>query len=103
MLGQAKLIILAILARQPLHGYGILKEIREKSNGCCSITVGTIYPGLKELELEGLVRYKKKRIKNRERMIYEITAKGSKVYAEGLKRWVEFTEGAKKLLMVDPP
>jgi hypothetical protein len=34
-------------------------------------------------------------------MVYEITAKGSKVFVEGLKRWVEFTEGAKRLLMVD--
>ncbi|MGB9854554.1 MAG: PadR family transcriptional regulator [Candidatus Bathyarchaeales archaeon] len=98
MLGHAKLITLAVLSRKPLHGYGIIKEIKSKSDNCCSITVGTIYPVLKTLESEGLIKSEKIVIKGREKIVYRTTAKGKTVLEEGLKRWNKFTEGAKKIL-----
>jgi DNA-binding PadR family transcriptional regulator len=98
MLGHAKLITLAVLNRKPLHGYGIIKEIKSKSNNCCSVTVGTIYPVLKTLESEGLIKSEKMLVKGREKIVYKITEKGKKVLDEGLKRWNEFIEGAQKLL-----
>ncbi|MCW4047566.1 MAG: PadR family transcriptional regulator [Candidatus Bathyarchaeota archaeon] len=101
MLGHAKLITLAVLSNKPLHGYGIIKEIKNRSHNCCSVTVGTIYPILKVLESEGLIKSEKITAKGREKIVYKITAKGEKVLAEGLKRWIDFTEGARKLLMAD--
>jgi len=101
MMGQARLLTLAVLNRGPLHGYGIIKEIREKSQGCCTITGGTIYPALRELELEGLIKSKKANVRRRGRVVYKITPEGEKVLARGLDRWVAFTKGAKRLLAVD--
>lgn len=101
MLGHAKLITLAVLSNKPLHGYGIIKEIKSKSGDCCSVTVGTIYPILKTLESEGLIESEKVSARGREKIVYKITAKGEKVLAEGLKRWIDFTEGARKLLMTN--
>ncbi|MEM2947865.1 MAG: PadR family transcriptional regulator [Candidatus Bathyarchaeia archaeon] len=101
MLGHAKLMVLAVLRDKPLHGYGIIKEIKSRSNNCCSITVGTIYPVLKTLESEGLIKSEKVLEEGRERIAYKITPKGRKVLAEGLKRWIEFNEGAKKILITN--
>ena len=49
------LLILAVLAEGPLHGYGIIKEAGERSSGANRIETGTLYRALRRLTSEGLV------------------------------------------------
>ena len=48
--------ILILLTERPMHGYQIIQEIGERSEGLWSPSPGSVYPALQQLEDEGLVR-----------------------------------------------
>src|SRR5713226_2611860 len=54
--GDMKYVILKLLQDKPRHGYEVMKELEEQSQGCYSPSPGTVYPTLQWLEDEGLVR-----------------------------------------------
>ncbi len=54
--GDIRAAVLALLAEQPLHGYQIIQEIAERTDGVWRPSPGSVYPTLAQLEDEGLVR-----------------------------------------------
>ncbi|MFI5952809.1 PadR family transcriptional regulator [Cryptosporangium sp. NPDC051539] len=48
-------LILTALARQPLHGYGLITEVAELSGGRITLRPGTLYGALDRLTDDGLV------------------------------------------------
>ena len=54
--GEVRPAILAVLAVEPMHGYQVMQELRERSGGAWSPSAGSIYPTLQQLEDEGLVK-----------------------------------------------
>ncbi|HZQ57498.1 MAG TPA: PadR family transcriptional regulator [Acidimicrobiales bacterium] len=53
--GDVRAAILALLAEAPMHGYQIITEITDRSQGVWSPSPGSVYPTLQALEEEGLV------------------------------------------------
>lgn len=53
--GDVRLAVLALLAEQPMHGYQLIQEITERSNGAWRPSPGAVYPALNLLQDEGLV------------------------------------------------
>jgi PadR family transcriptional regulator, regulatory protein PadR len=51
--GTLDLLILKTVARQPLHGWGISKRIRDASGEALQINQGSLYPALYRLEERG--------------------------------------------------
>jgi DNA-binding PadR family transcriptional regulator len=51
--GDLRLIVLALLADQPRHGYDIIKAMEERSSGFYSPSPGIVYPTLTFLEEAG--------------------------------------------------
>jgi PadR family transcriptional regulator PadR len=102
MLGLSKLIVLSVLRDGPLHGYGIIKEIETRSNQCCSITPGSIYPLLAQLKSDGLIKDHKETVQGRERTNYELTEKGRETLREGLEMWEIFIDGTRNIFYDDP-
>jgi PadR family transcriptional regulator, regulatory protein PadR len=49
--------ILAALAPQDLHGYGIIKAVEEMSDGRVRLRAGTLYGALERLREDGLVEF----------------------------------------------
>jgi DNA-binding PadR family transcriptional regulator len=47
--------VLALLAERPIHGYEMIKEIEERTEGAWTPSAGSIYPTLQLLEDEGLI------------------------------------------------
>jgi len=47
--------ILIALADQPLHGYGIMLDIAERSAGKVKLSPGTLYGSIKQMLEEGLI------------------------------------------------
>ena len=70
--GDLRLYLLSLLAEKPLHGYGIIQALSERTGGTYTPSAGTIYPRLAKLEEEGLV------VKKQEgrTAVYEITDAG---------------------------
>ncbi len=54
--GDVRAAILALLAERPMHGYEMIKEIEERTEGAWTPSAGSIYPTLQMLEDEGLIR-----------------------------------------------
>lgn len=53
--GDVRAAVLALLAEEPKHGYEMIKEIEERSDGLWKPSAGSIYPTLQLLEDEGLI------------------------------------------------
>lgn len=69
--GNLKYIVLKLLAKKPLSGYGIMKQIKDYT-GCWKPSTGSVYPLLDSMLKEGLLNVTKlERSK-----VYEITDTG---------------------------
>ncbi len=67
-----QLLILALLADKPRHGYEIIKELGERSGGFYTPSPGMVYPALTFLEETGLAEVAAEGTKK----LYSITADG---------------------------
>ncbi|MEM2882061.1 MAG: PadR family transcriptional regulator [Candidatus Bathyarchaeia archaeon] len=74
--GYLKLLILASLARRPMHGYEIMREAAERTLGLWKPTAGGTYPLLGKMEREGWIRGEWRISRGRRRKVYGITSKG---------------------------
>jgi DNA-binding PadR family transcriptional regulator len=53
--GDIRAAILALLAERPMHGYEMIKELEQRTDGAWVPSAGSIYPTLQLLEEEGLI------------------------------------------------
>ncbi len=53
--GEVRLAVLSLLSEGPKHGYQLMKEMRERSNGAYRASAGSVYPTLQQLEDEELI------------------------------------------------
>ena len=90
--GDIRAAILALLAEEPMHGYQIIREIGERSEGAWTPSPGSVYPTLQQLTDEELVRSSETDGKR----VYELTEEGRRQAAErqGALPWEEAAEGA---------
>jgi len=54
--GEFGLLILGLLGRREMYGYEIVAELRRSSEGAIDLPEGTVYPALRRLERDGLLR-----------------------------------------------
>ncbi|MGW5072155.1 PadR family transcriptional regulator [Rhodococcus sp. NPDC004095] len=57
--GDVRTAVLVLLAEGEMHGYELIQQIAERSNGVWKPSPGSIYPALAQLEDEGLVLIEK--------------------------------------------
>ena len=88
--GQLELVVLASLRDGPRHGYGIIKELRDRSGGEFDVLEGTLYPALHRLEHAGLIKSRWATAAGRRRRVYELTRKGRKAFADQESEWRSF-------------
>ncbi len=75
--GNADILILSLLEREPMYGYQMIKELERRSQGFFRLGEGTLYPALHRLERAGLVQGRWQRLPNsQERRYYSLTRKG---------------------------
>lgn len=73
-------LILTALAREPMHGYGIITDIASVSDGRLALRPGTLYGALDRLTDEGLVeRDHEEIVDGRLRRYYRLTDIGRSV------------------------
>jgi DNA-binding PadR family transcriptional regulator len=73
--GDVRAAVLALLAEKPMHGYQIIQEIEERSNGSWKPSPGSVYPTLQLLTDEGLIVVEE----SNGRKTYSLTEEGQKV------------------------
>ena len=54
--GAVRLAVLALLSERPMHGYEMMQELSERTQGMWRPSPGSLYPALQLLEDQGLVK-----------------------------------------------
>ena len=86
--GVLDLLLLQVVAVEPLHGYAIAQRLRQVSHDVIQVTQGSLYPALHRLENRGLLTADWKASETgRDSKIYRLTRKGRKVLGEEAATW----------------
>ena len=96
-------MLLALLERAaaPMYGYQIGRSLEEKASGAPLVKQGTLYPLLRTMEANGLLRSEvEPSVTSPPRRYYTITAKGRKTLEAQRKSWREFTAAVGRIIRV---
>ena len=85
--GTLDLLILKVLALEPLHGYGIAQRLQQISRDSLQIRQGSLYPALYRLEKRGLLKAHWKTVSGREAKFYTLTKAGKQQLETELAGW----------------
>ena len=96
--GHLDALILAVLADRPLHGYAVIEELRQRSEGAFDLAEGTLYPVLHRLEADGLLESAWSRASGRRRRVYRLTRRGRGALARGRDEWAGFARAVDAVL-----
>ena len=102
--GISTLCILAIIDKAEngeIHGYAILKNLEEETNEMLVIEEGNLYPLLRKLEDNGILKSERKVVENRMRKVYSITERGDKIYNHLSGFYGKLTEAISPLLDIN--
>jgi transcriptional regulator len=86
--GTLELMLLTILAREPLHGYGITQRLTALSRDNFQVNPGSLFPTLYRLEQDGKLKAEWRPTENnRNAKYYRLTAAGKKQMDAHRKRY----------------
>ena len=86
--GTLDLLILKILALEPLHGWAIGQRLRQVSGHVLQVSDGSLYPALHKLEHEGWIRSEWKPSENNRRAkFYSLTRPGRRHLERETENW----------------
>jgi DNA-binding PadR family transcriptional regulator len=88
------LLILLSLAQQPRHGYAILRDTEEMSDGRVRLSTGTLYGALRRLLDDRWIERFKEQDSSRGRQAYRLTFLGQRVLQAELSRLRQLTRVA---------
>lgn len=88
--GHLELLILAVLADNPLHGYAVIDELRRRSDEVIDVPEGTLYPALHRLEKAGLISATWSEVNGRRRKSYRLAQDGTRQLADERQAWTSF-------------
>ena len=86
--GTLELMILTILAREPLHGYGITQRLTALSGERFQVNPGSLFPSLYRLEQDGKLKAEWRATENKRRAkYYRLTPAGHRHLEAHRKRY----------------
>jgi DNA-binding PadR family transcriptional regulator len=89
--GHLDAMILAVLEKEPLHGYAIIEALSVRSGGELDLPTGTVYPALRRLEAAGHLRSAWATAGGRKRRTYTLSAGGRRALAKQRAEWRTFS------------
>jgi PadR family transcriptional regulator PadR len=86
--GTLDLLVLKVLALEPLHGYAIAQRLQQVSRDAVQVNQGSLYPALHRLEQKGWLRSAwRQSDTGREAKFYALTRAGQKQLAVEKETW----------------
>jgi PadR family transcriptional regulator PadR len=86
--GTLDLMILTMLAREPMHGYGISQRLLALSQGNFHVNPGSLFPSLYRLEQDGKLKADWRPTENnRKAKYYKLTPSGRRQLEQHRERW----------------
>jgi DNA-binding PadR family transcriptional regulator len=90
--GLLRYYILHKIAQKPIHGYEIIQDIDSKTEGAWRPGAGSLYPILKKLVSEGLIKAELEPTEEATRRVYHITSKGVESLAHAKELFANFQQ-----------
>ena len=97
--GTLDMLVLRVLAHEPLHGYAIAQRLRHMSRDVVKVPQGTLYPALHRLENRNLLAAEWTRSETgRSAKYYRLTAKGRAQLKAESESWERLAEAVRAIL-----
>jgi PadR family transcriptional regulator PadR len=85
--GVPELVILRLLASEPMYGYELVQRIRASSGEQLTFGEGCVYPILHRLEGQGFLASKRENVGGRSRVVYRVSRQGKARLAKATAQW----------------
>jgi PadR family transcriptional regulator, regulatory protein PadR len=90
--GTLDLLLLKILALEPLHGFAISQRLKQVSGDVLQVSDGSLYPALHKLEQEGWIKAEwKPSDNNRRAKYYSLTRLGRRQLDQESQNWTRLS------------
>jgi transcriptional regulator len=101
--GTLHMLVLRIVALEPLHGYGIGLRLAEISGGVFTVNAGSLFPALRRLERRGLIRGEWRVTEHgRRAKYYTPTRSGRAALERETRDWERQTGAIARILAAEP-
>lgn len=102
--GALEMMILQSLRLRPMHGYALVKHIKQVSDDLLQIEEGSLYPALQRMLREGLLESEAgTSAKGRPTRIYRLTDAGVRHLEKELSSFERMFDGIRRVLAVAHP
>lgn len=100
--GTLDLLLLKILALEPLNGWAISQRLRQMSGEILQVSDGSLYPALHKLEQEGWISAEwKASDNNRRAKFYSLTRLGRKQLDREAANWTRLSDAISQILRIE--
>ena len=97
--GTLDLLLLKILALEPLHGWAVSLRLRAISGDVLQVSEGSLYPALHKLEQEGWISAEWKQTENNRRAkFYSLTRAGKKQLESEAANWQRLSSAISRVI-----
>jgi PadR family transcriptional regulator len=97
--GTLDLLLLKILALEPLHGWAVSQRLGQVSKDELRVSDGSLYPALYKLEQEGWIKAEWKTSElGRRAKFYSLTASGRRKLEEETEEWRRLSSAISRVI-----
>jgi transcriptional regulator len=101
--GTLHMLILKALALEPMHGYGIGVRLEQISRGVFQVNAGSLFPALRRLERDGLIKGEWRVTENnRQGKYYALTPSGRATLKRETRDWEVQASAIARILQASP-
>jgi PadR family transcriptional regulator len=101
--GTLYMLIMKTLALEPMHGYGIGVRLAQISKGVFQVNAGSLFPALRRLDRDGLIRGEWRVTENSRRAkYYSLTPSGRAQLKRETRDWEAQTTAIARILNTSP-
>jgi transcriptional regulator len=101
--GTLYMLILKVLALEPMHGYGIGVRLEQVSRRVFQVNAGSLFPALRRLERDGLIVGDWRATENNRRAkYYALTTQGRATLRRETRTWKTQTTAIARILRASP-
>jgi PadR family transcriptional regulator PadR len=97
--GTLDMLVLKVLSLEKMHGWGIAQRIRQVSREILRVEEGSLYPALRRLELDGLIKAEwGTSDNNRKARYYQLTKAGRRRLTDEKDHWQELAAAIARVM-----
>jgi PadR family transcriptional regulator PadR len=101
--GTLDMLILKVLALEPMHGYGVGTRLTQITKGVLQVNAGSLFPALARLERDGLIAGEWQVTENNRRAkYYSITRRGRTTLKSQTEEWESQADAIARVLRTNP-